>query len=184
MQIEQDRPDGPRRRSAASKFMDSITRAVSAIGSLMIVGLMVGINLDVGGRYFFNSPLPGTAEIISASIVSIIFLQLADCIRTDRMIRSDILLARLVVSRPRLADWFYAVFALVGFGMLAVLVWFLIPSVSKAFYQGHTVGVPGMFVMPVWPFYALVLTGAVLATLEYLRAAFAHFSAALKGERT
>lgn len=156
--------DGPLARG-----LSALTRAVSAAGSLMIVMLMAAINLDVGGRYLFNHPIPGTAEVISASIVSIIFLQLPDCIRSGRMIRSDILIERVVKARPKLGQVFELCFSILGFCMLAVVVRYIAPAVHKAWVSHHMLGVPGIFTAPIWPFYLLVLVGAVLATLEYLR---------------
>lgn len=162
---EQEEPES----SLVGQSLTRLTRTLSAIGSLMIMGLMVGINADVGGRYFFNSPIPGTAEVISASIVSIIFLQLPDCVRKRRMIRSGVLIDRLLERRPRLGETAEAVLSFVGFAMLCIMVYYLVPAVSKAWTARHTIGVPGIFTAPIWPFYLLVLLGAALATIEYGR---------------
>lgn len=156
-------PDAPR----AFRALGGITRLASAIGSLMIVGLMVAINLDVAGRYLFNAPLPGTAEIVAASIVSIVFLQLPDCICSDRMIRSDLVFHRIATRHPRIGAGMDLVFLLLGLAMLSILTWYVFLAVSKAVTSHHLVGVPGVFEMPIWPFYAMVLAGTALSTLEY-----------------
>ena len=52
----------------------------------------------VGDRVTYE-PVLGVTEIVSQSIVGIVFLQLADAQRRGRMIRSDIILAGLL-RRP------------------------------------------------------------------------------------
>jgi TRAP-type C4-dicarboxylate transport system permease small subunit len=143
------------------------TELSSAVGTLMIVVIMVLINADVAMRYLFNQPIPGVAEIVSASIVTIIFLQLPDCIRSERMIRSDMWIERLTRERPGIAAAMETVFNAAGTLMLALLVYYVYPKVARAYTAGHTIGVYGVFLAPVWPFYAGVLLGAALATVEY-----------------
>jgi TRAP-type mannitol/chloroaromatic compound transport system permease small subunit len=145
-----------------------VTRIVSAIGSLMIIAMMALINADVGMRFLFNSPIPGVSEMIAASIVSIIFLQLPDCIEQGRMIRSDMWFDKVLVTRPRLGTAIDAVFHAIGAAMLMLLVYYIFPKVARAFTDGHTIGVYGVFQAPLWPFYLLVLIGAVLAAAEYV----------------
>ncbi|MEO3388566.1 TRAP transporter small permease [Mesorhizobium sp. CAU 1741] len=143
------------------------TEISSVVGTLMIVAIMVLINADVGMRYLFNQPIPGVAEIVSASIVTIIFLQLPDCIFSGRMIRSDMWIGRLTARRPRAAAGLETAFNLLGAVMLALIVYYVYPKVARAYSATHTIGVYGVFLAPVWPFYAGVLVGAALATVEY-----------------
>ena len=150
------------------------SRILGAAGSLMIVGLMVAINADVGGRYLFNHPVPGTAELVAAAIVSIIFLQLPDTVRTDRMIRSDMFIGRIARARPALGRMLEFLFALAGTLMLATLVRYVAPTALRAFRDDHEIGIPGVFTAPLWPFHALVVLGAALATAEYARTALGH----------
>lgn len=178
--VKPDPAPGPGQPSAGpgptpfGRGLSRLTRTVSAIGSLMIVGLMVAINADVGGRYLFNHPVPGTAEVISASIVSIVFLQLPDCIRSDRMIRSGVLIDRLLLTRPRLGEAMEVIFSLTGLVMTCILLRYLVPAVHKAWAAYHMIGVPGIFQAPIWPFYLLVVIGAALAVVEYGRAILVH----------
>ena len=72
-----------------------LTRTLNAIGTLWIVALMLLINSDVLGRELFNSPVRGVTELVSLSIVGIVFLQLADTLWSGRMTRADVLLDRL-----------------------------------------------------------------------------------------
>ena len=80
-----------------------LTRTLNAIGTLWIVALMLLINSDVLGRELFNSPVRGVTELVSLSIVGIVFLQLADTLWSGRMTRADVLLDRLKRTTPALA---------------------------------------------------------------------------------
>ena len=64
--------------------------ASNALGTLWICFLMLVITFDVSGRTFFHSPLVGTPEIVSNSIVVIAFLQLAYVLAEGRHIRATV----------------------------------------------------------------------------------------------
>ena len=57
--------------------MHYLIKAMNALGTLWIFALVVLLNTDVLGRNFFGKPLLGVPEILSISIVGIVFLQLA-----------------------------------------------------------------------------------------------------------
>ena len=73
-----------------SLFVSLIT-FMNAIGTLWIFGLMVLIGADVLGRELFNSPIRGVTEIVSLSIVAIVFLQLAHTLWVKRITRNEAL---------------------------------------------------------------------------------------------
>ena len=75
---------------------------------------MVLINSDVLGRNLLGAPVRGVTELVSLSIVGIVFLQLADTLRSGRFTRADVLLDRLKRSRPAGAARLQAVFHGVG----------------------------------------------------------------------
>ena len=83
-------------------------------GRWWIVALMLLINTDVVGRDLFDAPVRGATELVSLSIVGIVFLQLADTLARGRMTRADVLLDRLKHTRPALAAWLQALYHLVG----------------------------------------------------------------------
>ena len=66
-----------------------LTQALNALGTLWIVALMLLINADVLGRDLLGTPVRGVTELVSLSIVGIVFLQLADTLATGRMTRAD-----------------------------------------------------------------------------------------------
>lgn len=160
-----------------------LSRTASAIGGLMIFITMFLIVADVFMRYFFNDPIEGVAEIVSASIVTIVFLQLPNTIRRKRMINADMWFERLQRARPRTSLVVESLYFLVGAIMLLVLVYYILPKVVRAYTAGHTIGTPGIFVWPLWPFEFGVLAGAALATLVYFVMSIRYFLDAIAAER-
>ncbi len=147
--------------------LDRLTRAMNALGTVWILGLMVLINADVIGRNLFNAPVSGVPEMISLSIVGIVFLQLADTLHAGRFTRADLLLERLRRQRPALADAFHAFFHGVGAALMFVILWAswepLVYSVRILEY----VGAIGNFQAPVWPIKLITLIGLGVTALCY-----------------
>ena len=73
------------------------------------------------GRGAFSTPVPATAEIVSAAIVAVVFLQLPLAIGRGRAVRSDMLIGRLHSRSPRAGNALDAVHHLAGEVMLAIL---------------------------------------------------------------
>src|SRR5690606_9515711 len=57
--------------------IDRVTQFLNVIGTLLIVAIMVLVNVDVIGRGAFDAPVAGVPELVSMSIVAIVFLQIA-----------------------------------------------------------------------------------------------------------
>lgn len=139
---------------------------LGAIGTIWIFFLMLLINGDVIGRYFFNKPLVGTVEIVSMSIVGIIYLQLGQALRHERFIRSDGLLGRVLTDRPRIGYAIQAFHHLVGAVLLALTVYFCVPETLAAWQQGEYLGTEGVFIFYIWPIDALVTLGATVTAIQ------------------
>lgn len=177
----QDPETLPPRPWAAARLLARVSAALAVVGTLGTVAIMTIINLDVGGRWLFDAPFPATAEIVSAAIVSVVFLQLSHAVGEGRSIRSDMLIARLRRRSPRWADGVDAVHHLAGAAMLAVLVWYIWPKIERQVAEGETVGLYGILQLPAWPFALCVLAGAVLAGLQFLVLGIAYARAARLG---
>jgi TRAP-type mannitol/chloroaromatic compound transport system permease small subunit len=156
-----------------------LTAAMNAAGTLWILALMVLINADVLGRDLFSAPIRGVTEVVSLSIVAIVFLQLADTLRTGRFTRSDALLGRLVRRRPRLARLVQAVFHLAGAALLAVLAAASWPLLADSWATGEYLGAIGDFQARLWPMRALIVLGAACTAITFLFLAVADLRVAL-----
>ena len=69
--------------------LNAVTQAANIVGSCLIVGLVALIIADVLGRNLFGTPVAGVPEIVSLSIVAIVFLQAPQALLAGRLTRSD-----------------------------------------------------------------------------------------------
>lgn len=149
-----------------------ISAALSSIGTLWIGFLMLLIVADVVGRNFLDAPITGVAEIAAHSVVAIVFLQLAHAIMQGRLTRADFLLRRIDLASPNAARLLEAVFSLGGAVIFALLVWAAWPKAVASLKTHEFFGVQGVFTIPTFPFRAIIVLGAALATAGALLAAF------------
>ena len=163
------RDDAPPPAASPGPFARLIG-VMNAAGTVWIIGLMVLINADILGRGALNAPIAGTPELVSFSIVGIVFLQLAHTLRSGAMTRSDVLLNLLQRRAPRLRRGLLAVFHLAGALLMFVIAWKYWPSVAHAWTspERNFMGNPGFFTIPLWPLYVLVFLGIVATAVQFL----------------
>lgn len=140
---------------------------MNALGTVWILALMVLINLDVFGRNLLSAPVRGVTEMVSLSIVGIVFLQLADTLRTGRFTRADILLDRLKTRRPALHDALHAVYHLLGLLLVLVILAASWEPLVESIAIREYVGAIGDFQAPVWPVRLVTLIGLAATALCY-----------------
>jgi TRAP-type mannitol/chloroaromatic compound transport system permease small subunit len=157
-----------------------LTGAMNAIGTIWILVLMVLINTDVVGRDVFGAPVRGVTEIVSMSIVGIVFMQLADTLHAGRFTRAEVLLGYLQRRRPRIARTLQGVYHLVGAALLAVIFWASWGPLVEAFRIGEYVGAVGDFQAPMWPVRMIIVVGSAGTALTFLLLAWDDFKAAVK----
>lgn len=145
-----------------------LTGAMNALGTLWILALMVLINADVLGRNLLGAPVRGVPELVALSIVGIVFLQLADTLRSGRFTRADVLLDRLARSRPRLHDALHALFHAVGAALMGVILWASWEPLVESIRIREYVGAIGDFQAPVWPIRLITLIGLAVTALCFL----------------
>lgn len=148
--------------------------AMNALGTVWIIGLMLLINADIFSRNAINAPIAGVAELVSFSIVGIVFLQLAHTLRTGSLTRSDVLLGWLERRAPRVRGVLIALFHLVGAVLMAIVANKMVPILIKAWDhpERHFMGNPGFFVIPQWPLFGIVLVGIVVTGIQFATIAF------------
>lgn len=145
-----------------------VTQALNALGTVWILALMVLINTDVIGRDLFNAPVRGVTELVSLSIVGIVFLQLADTLATGRMTRADVLLDRLKRTRPALTARLQALYHTVGAALMAVILWAAWEPLVESIRIQEYVGAVGDFMAPVWPVRLIMLIGICTTLVTFL----------------
>lgn len=145
-----------------------LSNALNALGTVWILGLVLLICADVVGRSLFGNPIAGVPEMVSLSIVGIVFLQLASTLRAGRMTRSDVLLNLLGKRFPGLGFALELLFDLAGACIVFVIVRASYPRFLTSLERNEFVGVVGHFTAPTWPIKLIVLLGAGALAVQYL----------------
>lgn len=149
------------------KALDQVTILANVAGSLLIVGLVALITLDVTGRNFFGSPISGVPELVSLSIVAIVFLQAPQALRSGRFTQSDGVIEALRKRIPGFTRWLETVFDLIGFAVLSAIFYAHWPILTRSWNRGDFVGAIGDFTAPTWPVKAMLAFGALLLALQF-----------------
>ncbi|MEM7302791.1 MAG: TRAP transporter small permease subunit [Pseudomonadota bacterium] len=166
----------------------------NAIGTAVIFVLVAVMNVDVVARGVFHAPLRGVVEVVIFSLILIVFMQLPDVVRSNRLTRSDgfLLLAR--DRFPGFAGWlgrFIDAAAAVFMGLIAWTVWpefsesfetchffsqpefgpppsgELFKDLSDAFARCEYFGTPGIFTAPWWPARLAIAFSVTLCALIF-----------------
>jgi TRAP-type mannitol/chloroaromatic compound transport system permease small subunit len=150
------------------KFWSSATTFCNGIGTLLVIFLMVSINADVLGRLIFNAPISGVTELASMSIVAVVFLQVAHCLATNQVVRSETLLVKLQHHSPRLGVYMDAFCYLLGAVLMSLIAYSVLPLTLQAYQSGEYAGVEGLFTIPTWPVGVIVTIGAAMTAFEFI----------------
>jgi len=152
----------------APSLLHRATSLLSVVGTVWILALMLLINTDVFGRFLFSKPVVGVPEMVSLSIVGIVFLQLAHTLRLNRFIRSDVLIGRLLTARPRAGHALQAVHHFFGAVLAVIIFYFVFPNFTEAWVEGTYVGNIGRFTVQTWPLLLVILIGAAFTGIQFL----------------
>jgi len=131
-------------------------------------GLAFLVMANIIGRTVFDFPIYGTAEIVAASIVIVVFLQAGYAIRSRSMLKADFLVEHLP---DKLQRTLLAIGYLLGAGFFLMIItggWEeSIASYVDGEYEGE-----GALRVPSWPARWTVLIGSGLAMINYLVMAY------------
>lgn len=94
---------------------------MNACGTVWIFLLMILINSDIVGRELFGSPVRGTTELMSLSIVGIVFLQLGHTLMTGKVTRSDMMIEALLIQQPRAGHALQCLYHIAGAALLGII---------------------------------------------------------------
>ncbi len=150
--------------SAFGRLVDSL----NAGGSVLIGAVMLLMCADVLMRNLLNQPIDGVAEMVAASIVVIVFLQLPSTLRHGRMSRADLFIDPFLQRRPAAGRRLRSLYSAVGVfacGLIAYASW---SPFIRSWTNNEFLGIEGVFTFPTWPMRAVVILGSVLAAVQYL----------------
>lgn len=153
---------------ALSGLTDRIATIANAIGTLVVLALVAVVNYDVVARGVFNVPFMGAVEVVQFSMVLIVFLQLPDVIRVNRLTRSDGFLVFASKRWPvftRVLGQCINLVAAVFMLLVAIAIW---PEFVEMLETKDFFGVPGVFTAPWWPIKLVIFVSAALCSLMFL----------------
>ncbi len=156
--------------AALTKFTDRVAVAANAAGTLVVLILVMVVNYDMGVRNLFNAPFNGAVEVVQFSMVLIVFLQLPDMVRVNRLTRSDGFLVILGGRYPDLAKWTRRAINLVPAIFMTLVAIAIFPEFLKMWETNDffgVPGVPGVFTAPWWPVKLTIFASAMLAALIF-----------------
>ncbi len=138
-------------------------RYLHMVAAVWLFSLAFLILADVLCRGLFNSPIQGTAELVSNSIVAIAFLQLSHSIRMRGMLRAEFLDAYLPA-------WLMRSFSMVGYLLgialflaLAYASWEpMMMAIEINEYQGD-----GALRVPTYPVRIIIVFTSLLSAVGY-----------------
>lgn len=168
------------------RIVDLLTNLLNVLGTLLIIAVMLLVNADVIGRVFFRAPVSGVPEMVSMSIVAIVFLQVAQAFRKGRLTRTEAVLGFLEKRAPRFRQVLELVFSFAAIALVWQLFWASQPLFMKAWIRGTYEGTVGDFTAPIWPVKLVILIGCAALLIQLtLHAGTAAFRLFTKfGQRT
>ena len=151
-----------------SRVANTLAIIANVAGTCTVLGLVVILNVDVIARSVFNAPLKGTYEIVQLAVVLIVFLQMADVVRVDRLTRSDGLLNLLHHKRPGMTSGLRRIINAVSAIFMGLIAYITYPEFIKMVGTQDFFGVPGVFTIPWWPVKLVIAAGSALACLIFV----------------
>jgi len=151
-----------------SRVANALAITANALGTLVVLALVVILNVDVVARGLFSAPLRGTYEMVQFSVVMIVFLQLADVVRVDRLTRSDGFLNLLHNRRPGLTSNLRRIINAISAIFMGLIAYVTFPEFLHMWETQDYFGVPGLFTLPWWPVKLVIASGTALACVIFL----------------
>lgn len=152
------------------RISEILSKALMVFAALWAFALAFYILLDVILRNV-DLPIEGTSEIVTNSIVTIVFLQIAYCIHIRGMIRADFLLQLL---GPRVTFVITITNYLAGAAFFAIVIAGQFGPAVEAWMTGEFEG-EGAVRVPTWPSRFAVVIGSTLAVANYLLLIYREF---------
>ena len=141
-----------------------LVKTLLAMAAALIFLLSFLVVADVVGRGVFNTPVKGTPEIVSMSIVIICFLLAAYAVQSGGMIYADVLVSGFGIRGRAFAK---VLSAILGTAFFVLVVWGSYEPTMHAWTSGEYEG-EGALRVPVWPARLVILFGSVLVIFSYL----------------
>ncbi|MBT7956803.1 MAG: TRAP transporter small permease [Rhodospirillaceae bacterium] len=144
-------------------FSDKLSKFLMVAAAAWAFGLSFLVLANIIGRGVFDFPIYGTAEMVAASIVIIVFLQVGYAIRSRSMLKADFLVTHLPAGVQRVFLAFGYLLGAAFFLMIITGGW----EESILSYVENEFEGEGALRVPSWPARWTVLLGSALAVVNY-----------------
>mgnify|MGYP000459646020 CR=1 FL=1 len=151
-----------------SRVANTLSIILNAAGTLTVLILVAVLNFDVIARGIFNAPLKGAYELVQFSVVFIVFLQLADVVRVDRLTRSDGFLNVVHNRSPRTAATMRRIINAISAIFMGLITYTTWPEFLHMWETQDYFGVPGLFTLPWWPVKLIIVLSSALCSILFL----------------
>lgn len=173
----------------------NIAMITNMIGTILVFVLVLILNVDVIARGVFHAPIRGVFELVIFSLVLVVFLQLPDVVRSNRLTRSDGFLLLMNDQKPRFGQYVSRSIDLLAGVFMALAAWTMWPEFVESFESCHFItppefgpaptgnlfadlgaafercdyaGTPGIFTAPVWPVKLAIAYSVTLCSIIFL----------------
>jgi TRAP-type C4-dicarboxylate transport system permease small subunit len=148
---------------------------------LLILLIALIICVDVAYRNIVGEAIPGVTEVLSFSVVMIVFLQATSALRSGKFVRADMLITPLISWKPRIGYSLLMLFDLLGAVVMLIIFYGSLPLMMRAWSQSLFFGIPGVFTAPEWPIRVAVVAGCFMLAIQFLIDAYKGFRLASSG---
>ena len=130
------------------KITERLTHLLGLIAGATVALMMFHVMIDVVGKYAFNAPLPGTAEIVAAYyMIGCVFLPLAWVTMRDEHITADIFISSLPAAARHVIAVLVDILVIL---YVSAFVWQSTVSAIARTNRGEVWEIIGGY-LPVWP---------------------------------
>jgi TRAP-type C4-dicarboxylate transport system permease small subunit len=138
------------------RFVSSLNRLAIWLGTLALLLMIVHVTADVGLRFLFNSPLPGTILFVTVIyMIPIVFLAIAPVEEDDAHISVELIYDLLADRVKWVLRLLSTLLSMAVFGALALRTF---DEAMRKFDTGSFAMEAGIAV-PTWPSYFVLPTG-------------------------
>ncbi len=135
------------------RIVELFAKWLNILSAVWLGSVVILIFCDVIGREVFSAPIHGTNEIVSNSVLSVLFLMLPRSILTDGSLRTTILYGKVGARGKSLIDAASYSMALILFAVIGIGSW---PNMIEGWAIGEQEG-SGIVNIPVYPIRTLVV---------------------------
>jgi len=149
------------------KVLKPVSRAVNSVGTGILMLMVVLMGVNVGLRYLFERPIPGTVELEEFMLAVLVFFGVAYTAVQKGHVRIDLVVSRFPQPVQAVVNSITSLFSL---GLCFLIVWRSVVLAQTNWHYGAT---SVILHVPLFPFMFVIAFGSALLCLVLL-AEFLH----------